>query len=130
MRRYVLPGGLLLSAVAIPLVAAMTGWDRRWPDLTLSASTWIYALGAVGWSVEAVRARPPLWPHLLAAWAPPAAPVIMMWLAVGENDAGALGFFAFAPAIFLPLLASMVATFLLLLRMTWPPPGAGDLRDR
>lgn len=130
MRQYILPGGLLLVAVAVLPIAALAGWNETWPGLPLSVANWVYALGAVVWSIDAVRAKPPLWPHLIAVWAPPAAPVAVMWRALQDSDAAALGFFAFAPAIFIPLLASMVASFLLLLRMTWPPPGVGDLSDQ
>ncbi|MFZ5720313.1 MAG: hypothetical protein ACOY5Y_12735 [Pseudomonadota bacterium] len=127
MRRYILPGGLLLVAVAVLPMAAVAGWNETWPGLPLSVANWIYALGAVVWSIEAVRAKPPLWPHLIAVWAPLAAPAAVMWRALQHSDAGALGFFAFAPAIFVPLLASMLSTFLLLLRLTWSPPDSEDL---
>jgi len=121
VRRYFFPA--LLLAMAALIAAGENRVDSLFGMSPALVAMCVYVVASIWWVVGAASADRPFPPHLLAAWVPAIPPVVVAWLAMRATDAAAMGILAALPVIVAPLLGALVATFVLLLRMSWPPAG-------
>lgn len=104
----------LIAAVAVLALSGVVPVGALW-----LLSNGLYVAGAAWWTVCAVRARPPLWPHLLGLFAPAAPPTLFAWPLLRAGDGAVMGVFPIALALLGSWLAVLLGLFVLLLRTSW-----------